>query len=63
MHQLAACQDRIRCNDFLPIDSAEGSREQTELLHKHGVVIDHDQVSNIKYMRGEDEDKLEGQSR
>lgn len=58
MHQLAARQDRIRSHDFLPIDSAEGGGEQTKFLDEHDIVIDHDQVSDVKHMCGENKNKL-----
>jgi hypothetical protein len=60
MHQLAARQDRIRSHDFLPIDSAEGGGEQAKILDKHDIVIDHDQVPNVKHMCGENKDELGG---
>jgi hypothetical protein len=60
MHQLAARQDGIRSYNLLSVDSAEGSGEQAKLLDEHDVVINHDQVSDVKHMCGENEDKLEG---
>jgi len=60
MHQLGARQDGIWSHDFLPIDSAESGGEETKLLDEHDIVIDHDQVSDVKHMCGENEDKLEG---
>lgn len=59
MHQLGVRQDGIRGHDLLAIDPAEGSREQTELLNEHGVVVDHNQVSDVEHMSGENENKLE----
>ena len=44
----------------MPVDSAEGGEKQTELLNRRGVVVDHDQVSDVKYFCGEIEDKLRG---
>ena len=61
MHQLGACQDRVRSHDFLSIDSAEGSREQTKLLDEHNIVVNQDQVPDVEHMRGENEDELERQ--
>lgn len=62
MHQLTARQYRIRGHNFLPVNSAEGGGEQAKLLDKHDIVIDHDQVSDVKHMCGENENKLEAQS-
>ena len=63
MHQLSARQEGVRSHNFLSINSAEGGGEQAELLDEHDIVIDHDQVSNIKHMCRENEDKLEGRPR
>lgn len=62
MHQLGARQDRIRSHNLLTVDSAEGGGEQTKLFDEHDIIIDHNQVSNVKHMRGEYEDKLGGRS-
>jgi len=61
MHQLATCQDRVRSHDLLPIDSTEGGGKQTKLLDEHNIFIDHDQVSDVKHVCGENEDQLEDQ--
>jgi hypothetical protein len=60
MHKLGVRQDGVRSHNLLPINSAEGGGEQTKLLDKHYVVIDHDQVPDVKHMCGENEDKLGG---
>ena len=60
MHQLGARQNRVRSHDFLSINSAEGGREEAKFFYEHDIVIDHDQVPYVKYVRGENEDELEG---
>ena len=60
MHKLGTGQDRILCHSFLPVDSGQGGGEQTKLLNKHDIVVNHGQDSNIQHVCGENEDKLRG---
>ena len=62
MRKLGTGQDRILSQNFVPVDSAEDSREQTKLPDKRDIAVGHDQVSDFKYMCGESEDKLRGLS-
>ena len=59
MHKPSIGQDRIRSHNLLSVDSAEGG-EQTKFLNKHDIAVNHDQVSDVKHVCGENEDKLGG---
>ena len=41
----------------MPIDSAKDGEKQTELLNEHETLVDHDQVSDAKYVSEEDGEK------
>jgi len=57
MNQLVGSEQRVGCDDFLPIHTSEGCGEETELLHGQNLVVDDNQVSDVVYVGTENEDE------
>lgn len=58
VNKFGARQQRVGCHNHLSVHTPEHCREQSELLNEQNLVINHNQITDVKYMSREYEDKL-----